>query len=218
MHPVTRKWLKTKPVSAEQLARIIDCTAIHAEAILDGRVDPTARERAVLRLCVNVRNDHLTDILSEMGRDYEWRSIPGYSCYEVSEKGELRRIDTKRVLRTKIGRGGYLYVNLTPDDRSVPQRQIGIHRAVCLAFWGPRPSLAHVVCHRNDEAADNRPENLYWGTAAENAADKKRNLLTRNGPPVHHSHLERAGATQREIRNYVRKSMRYRLGKTAGNA
>jgi hypothetical protein len=218
MHAVTRKWLKTKPVSLKQIARLIDCTEGHAEAVLSGAVEPTAREQAIIRLCVNVRNDHLLSILGEMGRDYEWRTVPGYSRYEVSEQGQLRRIDTKRVLRPKIGRGGYHYVNLTPDDRSVPQRQIGIHRAVCLAFWGPQPSLGHVVCHRNDTATDNRPDNLYWGTAFENAADKKRNLLTRSGPPVHHSHLERLGATHREVRNYVKKSRHYRLSKIAKNA
>jgi hypothetical protein len=45
---------------------------------------------------------------------------------------------------------------------------IRIHRAVCEAFYGPAPFDRAVVMHLNDDATDNRIENLKWGTQKEN--------------------------------------------------
>lgn len=42
-----------------------------------------------------------------------------------------------------------------------------VHRLVCEAFNGP--SLPGQVCmHLNEDASDNRPENLAWGTQKQN--------------------------------------------------
>lgn len=45
---------------------------------------------------------------------------------------------------------------------------IKVHRAVCEAFHGPKPFEKAVVIHLNEDATDNRPENLKWGTQKEN--------------------------------------------------
>lgn len=45
---------------------------------------------------------------------------------------------------------------------------IKIHRAVCEAFHGPAPFPKAVVIHLNEDATDNRAENLKWGTQKEN--------------------------------------------------
>lgn len=45
---------------------------------------------------------------------------------------------------------------------------IKIHRAVCEAFHGLPPFPNAVVIHLNENALDNRPENLKWGTQKEN--------------------------------------------------
>lgn len=42
-----------------------------------------------------------------------------------------------------------------------------VHVLVCEAFHGPRPE-GMVAMHKNDYAEDNRPDNLRWGTQAEN--------------------------------------------------
>jgi hypothetical protein len=55
--------------------------------------------------------------------------------------------------------------------RHIHYRGIGtrkIHRLVCEAFHGPAPSKKSVVMHLNEDAHDNRPENLKWGTQKEN--------------------------------------------------
>jgi len=43
-----------------------------------------------------------------------------------------------------------------------------VHRVVCDAFHGPAPFPNAVVIHLNENALDNRPENLKWGTQKEN--------------------------------------------------
>ncbi|NQX73911.1 MAG: HNH endonuclease [Epibacterium sp.] len=43
-----------------------------------------------------------------------------------------------------------------------------MHRLICSAFHGPAPSPKSVVIHINENALDNRPENLRWGTQKEN--------------------------------------------------
>jgi hypothetical protein len=43
-----------------------------------------------------------------------------------------------------------------------------IHRLICEAFHGPAPDKKSVVLHLNENATDNRPENLRWGTQKEN--------------------------------------------------
>lgn len=45
---------------------------------------------------------------------------------------------------------------------------IKIHRAVCEAFHGPSPFEGAVVIHIDEDATNNRPKNLKWGTQKEN--------------------------------------------------
>ena len=47
-------------------------------------------------------------------------------------------------------------------------KNLKIHRLVCEAFHGPAPSGKPIVLHLNEDALDNRPENLRWGTQKEN--------------------------------------------------
>ena len=43
-----------------------------------------------------------------------------------------------------------------------------VHQLVCEAFHGPKPFLDAVVIHLDEDAHNNRPENLKWGTQKEN--------------------------------------------------
>jgi hypothetical protein len=43
-----------------------------------------------------------------------------------------------------------------------------IHRLVCETFHGPAPFPKAVVIHLDEDALNNRPENLKWGTQKEN--------------------------------------------------
>lgn len=43
-----------------------------------------------------------------------------------------------------------------------------VHRLVCEAFNGPAPFDGAIVMHADENAANNRPSNLVWGTQKEN--------------------------------------------------
>jgi len=45
---------------------------------------------------------------------------------------------------------------------------VKVHRAVCEAFHGPAPFEGAVVMHLDENALNNRPDNLKWGTQKEN--------------------------------------------------
>lgn len=105
----------------------------------------------------------------------EWRSIPGWPEYEVSENGEVRRIkshngiDLCRALKPTLNKKtGYFSVCLC---RNYKTRRIDIHRLVALAFLGPQPSAQHVVAHNDGSRTNNRRSNLRWATQGENLAD-----------------------------------------------
>lgn len=104
----------------------------------------------------------------------EQREIPGYPGYRVSRDGTIWGL-RGRPLRTKANpkRGGHMSVNLGA-------RTMYIHRAVLLAFVG-EPPPGHVCRHINGDPADNRLENLAWGTVAENHRDTIRHNRTTRG-------------------------------------
>lgn len=94
-----------------------------------------------------------------------WSPIPN-STYEASTDGQIRRVGGKPLAQQTVR--GYRYVKLRLADRSMMFR---VHRLVCLAFNGPKPTGATCVRHLNGDKLDNRPGNLRWGTDKENAAD-----------------------------------------------
>lgn len=49
--------------------------------------------------------------------------------------------------------------------RQAPRK---VHQLVCEAFHGPKPFEQAVVIHLDENALNNRPENLKWGTQREN--------------------------------------------------
>lgn len=49
-----------------------------------------------------------------------------------------------------------------------------VHRVIYEVFHGDIPE-GKLICHRNDNPTDNRPENLYAGTHKENHADALKN-------------------------------------------
>lgn len=114
------------------------------------------------------------DLGQELARE-RWAPIPGYEgAYEASDAGRIRSLRggrrKPRILRASAdSRRGYLKVNLCLDNVI---RTHKVHRLVALTFLGL--SDLHVL-HWNDDPADNRLENLRYGTNSENVLDSVRN-------------------------------------------
>lgn len=119
----------------------------------------------------------------------QWKTINEAPDYEVSNAGRVRRARPDwqgkyagRILRAKNHRG-YASVVLCTSSGHFTRK---VHRLVCEAFNGPCPQDKAHCAHRNGDRSDNTPENLYWATALENAADRERHGRTARG--------ERSGA------------------------
>ena len=93
-----------------------------------------------------------------------WRTVAECDRYEVSNLGRVRHKQRRQPLKPHM-RCGYPYIQLGSRHQ-----KRNIHQLVCAAWHGPRPE-GMLACHRNDIKTDNRPENLYWGSRLDNAAD-----------------------------------------------
>jgi molybdenum cofactor biosynthesis enzyme MoaA len=89
----------------------------------------------------------------------EWRPVPGYPDYRVSN-GD-----------------GYRVVTFHSD--SAPSVQRYVHHLVAELFIGPRPE-GHQVRHFDGNSANNAATNLRYGTQSENELDKVRHGTHRN--------------------------------------
>lgn len=110
-----------------------------------------------------------------------WLPVPGFEeRYSVSDHGRVWTKICNRALKPGIERGGYGFVRLTRalGDRPV---MLKVHRLVLMAFVC-EPGPEQIGCHRDGNPANNRLENLYWGTQAENAFDPCGMVTT--GTPV----------------------------------
>ena len=122
----------------------------------------------------------------------KWKAIPGYlGLYEVSDHGRVRSVAGVR----RVGGGeGYLrpypsrirslhtdkagYPRVTLKSNGVSRNHL-VHHLVLEAFVGPKPA-GQECRHLNGNPADDRLENLQWGTSSENKHD-----IVRHGR--HHS-------------------------------
>lgn len=107
-----------------------------------------------------------------------WKPVLGFDGYEVSDQGRLRsyrmrgkgyrsRKITPKIMVPKSDRYGYHQVNLRRDLKAFHPK---VHTLVLEAFVGQRP-LGMVCCHKNGQRADNRLQNLRWGTPQSNRDD-----------------------------------------------
>lgn len=101
----------------------------------------------------------------------EWRDVPGYEgFYQASSFGRVRRLRT--TVRSKHGSTKTQAEKILSGK---PNRvvRMGAHRAVCLAFHGAPPFAEAQVAHADGTRTNNRPDNLRWVSAKENASDRK---------------------------------------------
>ena len=111
----------------------------------------------------------------------EWRPVAGYlGMYTISSHGAVRSLDRTvqrgagemRIKGTTMSLQrhpyGYLFCFLKRNNRA--QKKY-VHSMLLESFVCVRPP-GHETRHINGDGADNRLENLAWGTPKENAKDK----------------------------------------------
>lgn len=115
----------------------------------------------------------------------QWKLVPGWAAYAVSEDGEvyaLSRLVGGRRIRGKYLKpfyaAGYATISMCYEGVASKHR---VHRLVLQAFVGPQPPGKPLGLHKDDNRANNHYTNLYWGDALDNAADRTRNGHTLMG-------------------------------------
>jgi hypothetical protein len=120
----------------------------------------------------------------------QWRPIPGASMYEASDQGEVRswrgwrgrrRTEAPRILKPAL-QHGYPTVSIVDDDGC--KATFRVHRAVLLAFRGPRPPDMQTR-HANGIRTDNRLSNLNYCTPSQNSRDQVRHGTHREARKTH---------------------------------
>jgi hypothetical protein len=97
----------------------------------------------------------------------EYRKINGFENYEVSNLGNVRNVETGRIL--KIGSNlGYKNVGLRSNNK---RYTVFIHRLIAKAFL-PNPDNREQVDHIDNDRANNNINNLRWCTNQENQFNK----------------------------------------------
>lgn len=149
----------------------------------------------------------------------EWRAIKGFSNYEVSECGKVRRIThrygkhgqrlTNKIpyeLAQCVGGNGYINYILSNDNGKL--KNIKAHRVVAETFLGlPEAEIKIQVAHNDGSKTNNHFSNLRWATAKENMADKILHKTAICGESVHTAKLtlndvERIRAESPNIKRY----------------
>lgn len=104
----------------------------------------------------------------------EWREVPGFPEYLVSDEGAVlsspRKGTPGGVLAPWVGRKGYLKVTLNCHGA---RRNAAVAHLVLEAFVGPRPP-GQEARHLDGNPLRNVLENLAWGPKSENAYDSIR--------------------------------------------
>lgn len=138
-----------------------------------------------------------------------WKSVKGFSKYEVSEDGYVRlKVKTRtrmegHVLKGHLNQGYRLYKMVNDYDEKVV---ISAHRLVALAFIGDPPSDVHQVAHGDGNRLNNHYKNLRWATAQENTNDK-----FKHGTVLSGSENPRALLTEEQVRK-IRKEYKGKYG------
>lgn len=98
----------------------------------------------------------------------QWKPIPGYELYRVSDTGAIWSERRGRQLKPGVKKHGYKIVVL----RSVLGRAkcVHVHALVALAWLPAKPSESHELDHIDGDPRNNCACNLRWVTHKENIA------------------------------------------------
>ena len=95
-----------------------------------------------------------------------WKDLKMYdNKYQISDKGNIYSVYSKKILKQKTDKDGYKQVCLILG--SGKKKYERVHRLVALMFCD-KPENHNIVNHKNMIKDDNRYENLEWSTISKN--------------------------------------------------
>lgn len=103
-----------------------------------------------------------------------WLNVPSHSDLQASSHGRIRVCPHFAPMPNGGARvyGGIPTLGQWDGERYIYSRKghktLKVARLVCEAFHGPAPFEKAVVMHHDENARNNRQENLLWGTQKQN--------------------------------------------------
>ena len=123
-----------------------------------------------------------------------YKKVIGYEdTYLVSEYGDVKRINTNKVLKSNPVKG-YLKIELCKDSI---RKSFSVHRLVAMAFI-ENPLKKEQVNHIDGNKLNNHFSNLEWSTPKENTIHAIKNGLRK-------SSINQRRAASRHMTNYNNK-------------
>ena len=113
--------------------------------------------------------------------DEVWKSVPSLPGVQASSLGRLL-FPPRNALMPKGGARAYVpeptYGYKRKSRKNAAHTYMGVyykhfgnikvHQAICEAFHGSKPNKDSVVIHLDENATNNKPDNIKWGSQKEN--------------------------------------------------
>ena len=164
--------------------------------------------------------EHLGFLLIPMSEEI-WKPVLGYEgLYEVSSLGNVRSVD--RVIVKESGKtcnlkGVVRSVRLNKKRKNYQYRQMDLSKngivktlhvahLVCEAFHGPRPE-GYQCMHLDGDCANDRADNLAWGTVYENSNEPIRRKRLSNVAENRFSKYWKKGYFDSQLRPCIQYSL-----------
>lgn len=101
---------------------------------------------------------HFVELPDEAIDNEEWRQIPMYDAYEVSNYGRVRNAKNQRMLSQRLQASGFPIVNMLKDGKIHTRL---VHTLVMRAFVA-EPTDGYVVRHLDGQKVNNALTNLEY--------------------------------------------------------
>lgn len=105
-----------------------------------------------------------------MTKKIEWKKVPGFERYSVSELGEVRNDETGYILKPTVRADGRMQVNLfyEPCRRKI----VYVHKLVYELFKGDTKGM--YIIHADGDKTNNAVRNLYLSRSSNGGKGKAR--------------------------------------------
>lgn len=100
----------------------------------------------------------------------EWKSIPDYPNYEVSNNGFVRNSNGVILKAQQNKKKGYMQVILWKDSKA---KACYLHRLVAESFVAKDDDKQMFVDFKDGDITNNNADNLYWKNVRKNQYQKK---------------------------------------------
>ena len=136
----------------------------------------------------------------------QYKTIPFAPKYAVSNRGNVMNLKTKKILKNRLKRDGYIDTILISNDS---YKSYLLHRLVAICFID-NPFNYKQVNHINGIKTDNNLNNLEWCSHEQNIKHAiKTGLFNKVGE--NHPRAKLNNNQVKEIKTYLNKKVKHRI-------